>query len=89
MRDYLAIVRKLDFVDLFKYVQFIINNAVPFDGDITSHSDDNKLFDALTSRMNMYEYSFEYLIIHFVADSDNEQYILLDIENVRYLYSFD
>ena len=89
MTDYLAIVRKLDFVDLFKYGQFIINNAVPFDGDITSHSDDNKLFDTLTSRMNMYEYSFEYLIIHFVADSDNEQYILLDIENVRNLYTFD
>lgn len=89
MTDYLAIVRKLDFVDLFKYGHFIINNAIPFNGDIASHSDDNELFDALTSKMNMYEYSFEYIIIHFVSDSNNNQYFSIDIEDVRNLYTFD
>lgn len=89
MKNYLAILRKLDFVDLFKYGHYFINNAVEFDGNIASHSDDNKLFDMLTSRMNMFEYSFEYLIIHFLADDHVEQPISLTIENVCNIYAFD
>ena len=89
MKDYLAIIRKLDFVDLFKYGQHSINYAVPFDGDIIAHRDDSELFDTLTCRMNMYEYSFEYLIIHFESDSYNDQYITIDITSVRNLYTFN
>ena len=89
MKDYLAIIRKLDFIDLFKYGHFTLSYAVPFDGDISAHADDMDLFDMLTSRMNMYEYSFEYLIIHFNADDYNDQYISIDIRNVCALYTFD
>lgn len=90
MKDYLAIIRKLDFVDLFKYGQLGINYAVVFDGHIYDHAEDDELFDALTSRMNMYEYSFEYMIIHFQsAEEDNAQYKLIDIRNVQGIYTFD
>ena len=89
MKDYLAIIRKLDFIDLFKYGHFTLSYAVPFDGNISAHADDMDLFDMLTSRMNMYEYSFEYLIIHFNADDYNDQYISIDIRNVCALYTFD
>lgn len=89
MIDYLTVIRKLDFVDLFKYGQCIINYAVPFDGDIVAHRDDNELFETLTCRMNMYEYSFEYLIIHFASDRYNGQYITIDIKSVRNLYTFN
>lgn len=89
MKDYLAIIRKLDFIDLFKYGHFTLSYAVPFDGNISAHADDIELFDMLTSRMNMYEYSFEYLIIHFNADDYNDQYISIDIRNVCALYTFD
>lgn len=89
MKDYLAIIRKLDFIDLFKYGHFTLSYAVPFDGNISAHADDMELFDMLTSRMNMYEYSFEYLIIHFNADDYNDQYISIDIRNVCALYTFD
>lgn len=89
MKDYLAIIRKLDFVDLFKYGQFGINYAVAFDGDINAHADDDELFDTLTSKMNLYEYSFEYLIIHFKAQEDNTQYKLIEIQNVQGIYTFD
>lgn len=34
MTNYLAIIRKLDFVDLFKYGYFLLNHAVSFDGDV-------------------------------------------------------
>lgn len=89
MKDYLAIIRKLDFVDLFKYGRFGISYAVEFDGNIQSHTDDDNLFDALTSRMNMYEYSFEYLIVHFKAQEVVDQHIVIDIRNVQGLYTFD
>ena len=39
--------------------------------------------------MNMYEYSFEYLVIHFKANDNNEQYISIDIRDVCALYTFD
>lgn len=89
MKDYLAIIRKLDFVDLFKYGRFGISYAVEFDGNIQSHTDDDNLFDALTSRMNMYEYSFEYLIVHFKAQEVVDQHIVIDIRDVQGLYTFD
>lgn len=89
MENYLAIIRKLDFIDLFKYGQFYISSAIPFDGDIETHTDDIELFNMLTAKMNMYEYSFEYLIIHFKANENNEHSILIDIRNVCALYTFD
>lgn len=89
MKDYLAIVRKIDFIDLFKYGQLSISFAIPFDGDISAHADDIKLFDSLTSRMNIYEYSFEYLIIHFKANDYYNHFVPLDIRNVLALYTFD
>lgn len=89
MKDYLAIIRKIDFVDLFKYGHFSVSYAIPFDGDLLAHADDTDLFDALTFRMNMYEYSFEYIIIHFKSNDYNNQYISIDIRNVCALYTFD
>ena len=89
MKDFLAIIRKSDFIDLYKYGHLNISYAVPFDGDIKSHQDDNELFDNLTKRMNMYEYSFEYLIIHFIADEINSQCFSVKIKNLRNLYTLD
>lgn len=89
MKNYLAIIRKIDFVDLFKYGHFSISHAISFDGDMLAHANDTELFDALTNRMNMYEYSFEYLIIHFKSNDYDNQYISIDIRNVCALYTFD
>ena len=89
MTNYLAIIRKLDFVDLFKYGYFLLNHAVPFDGDVIAHNDDEILFKQLTNKMNLYEYSFEYLIIHFTSDRDVNEQFPVDIYNVKGLYTFD
>ena len=89
MNNYLAIIRKSDFVDLFKYGQFGISYAVQFDGNLFEHANDDGLFGALTERMNMYEYSFEYLIIHFKAIDYNGQYVIINVQNVCGLYTFD
>lgn len=89
MKKYLSIIRKLDFFDLFKYGQFNISYAVPFDGDISAHADDDDLFNRLTCRMNMYEYSFEYLIVHFSSEEYNEQFATINVRHILGLYVFD
>ena len=61
---YLSIIRKVEFIDLFKYGHLNIYSAIKFDGNIENHANDNVLFENLTKGMNLYEYSFEYLIIH-------------------------
>lgn len=81
--------RKLDFVDLYKYGQFNISYAVQFEGELSDHFNDDELFDNLTSKMNMYEYSFEYLIVDFMAKDFANQFITIDIRNVKGLYTFD
>lgn len=36
--DYLAIIRKADFVDLFKYGKLNVYSAIDFDGNIKAHA---------------------------------------------------
>lgn len=87
--DYLAIIRKADFVDLFKYGKLNVFSAISFDGNIRAHANDNGLFEKLTKVMNLFEYSFEYMIIHFISDKGNKHLCSVNIENVKGLYTFD
>lgn len=87
--DYLAIIRKADFVDLFKYGKLNVYSAIDFDGNIKAHANDDDLFEKLTKCMNLFEYSFEYMVIHFVSDNGNEYPYPINIEDVRRLYTFD
>lgn len=81
--DYLAIIRKADFVDLFKYGKLNVYSAINFDGNIKAHANDDDLFEKLTKSMNLFEYSFEYMVIHFVSDNGNEYPYPINIEDVR------
>jgi hypothetical protein len=87
--DYLAIIRKADFIDLFKYGKLNVYSAIDFDGNIKAHANDDDLFEKLTKCMNLFEYSFEYMVIHFVSDNGNEYPYPINIEDVRGLYTFD
>ena len=87
--DYLAIIRKADFVDLFKYGKLNIYSAVDFDGNVNAHANDNDLFERLTRNMDLFEYSFEYMVVHFIFDEKNDCPCSVSIENVRGLYTFD
>ena len=86
--DHLAIIRKTDFIDLFKYGKLDVYSAINFDGNVKAHANDD-LFEKLTRNMNFYEYSFEYMVIHFNSDNGNELPCSVSIENVRGLYTFD
>lgn len=81
IKQYLAIIRKSDFVDLFKYGWIYIRRSVPFNGDINRKD----LFKKLTEEMNNYEYSFEYLIINFLSESAEK----VDIDKVNCVYALD
>lgn len=87
--DYLAIIRKADFIDLFKYGKLNVYSAINFDGNIKVHANDDDLFEKLTRNMNLFEYSFEYMVIHFVSDNGNEYPYPINIEDVMGLYTFD
>lgn len=87
--DYLAIIRKTDFIDLFKYGKLNVYSAINFDGNIKAHANDDDLFEKLTRNMNFFEYSFEYMVIHFISDNGNEYPCSVSIKNVRRLYTFD
>ena len=87
--DFLAIIRKADFIDLFKYGKLNVYSAINFDGNIMAHANDDDLFERLTRDMNLFEYSFEYIVIHFISDNRNGHPYPVSIENVRGLYTFD
>lgn len=90
MAEYLSIIRKSDFVDLYKYGHLYVSNAIPFDGCISSHAEDKDLFDALTKYQNNYEYSFTYMLIHFESKDENERGPMqVFIEDICGVYTFD
>lgn len=86
---YLAIIRKADFVDLFKYGKLNVYSAISFDGNVMDHANDEDLFAKLTKEMNLFEYSFVYMIIHFISDNGNVCPIPVSIKKVIGLYTFD
>ena len=87
--DYLAIIRKADFVDLFKYGKLNVYSAINFDGNIKAHANDDDLFEKLAKNMNFFEYSFEYMVIHFISDNGNECPCPVSIENVSWGEKFN
>ena len=62
--DYLAIINRTDFTNLYKFGHLFIHNLVPFDGNIQEHAEDKHLFETVSSKMDTYEYASEYLLVH-------------------------
>ena len=63
MGNFLSIVSRSDFNDLYKFGHIFVHNMIPFEGELSEHVDDKLLFDAVTAYMNTYEYSTEYLLL--------------------------
>lgn len=90
MNNYLAILRRADFIDLYKYGFFYLNKdlIVKFDCDFKELSSKYDIYDALFSRMNSFESSFAYLIIHYVKET-GEDFSSINIGEVKHIYPFD
>lgn len=85
----LAIVRRSDLIDLFKFGHLTVHQAITFDGNVEKHANDERLFDLVTCRMNMYDYSFEYMLLHFTCPVYSGLSVNVTIERLRAVYAFD
>ena len=91
MTNYLALIRKADFTDLFKYGRLHINNDMKTDfscsvEELPSHPE---VFHHLTHFANSFDSAFAYLIIHYVKASSNGLANDVNIEEVQNIYPLD
>ncbi len=91
MTNYLALIRKADFTDLFKYGKFHINNDMKTDfscsvEELPSHPE---VFFNLTRFANSFDSAFAYLIIHYVKNSTKGLANDVYIEEVQNIYPLD
>lgn len=87
--NYLTIISRSDFSDLYKFGHIFVHNAVPFDGELNEHIDDKQLFDAVTTYMNTFEYSTEYLMLHFCKTPFTGGTVELFMQDVEGVYALD
>ena len=91
MAKYLALIRRSDFTDLFKYGSLYLNRLTTIEYDNTS-SDldvDACLIDKLFENANLFESSFTYLIIEFEKADFSLEYPVVDMEDVLKVYPLD
>ena len=91
MTNYLALIRKADFTDLFKYGKLHINNDMKTDfscpvEELPSHPE---IFFNLTYFANSFDSAFAYLIIHYVKSSSEGLANDVNIEEVQNVYPLD
>ena len=89
MANYISIISRSDFSDLYKFGHLFIHNLVPFDGELNEHIEDKPLFDAVTKYMNTYEYSTEYLLIHIRRMVFSGSVVEVFIKDVVAVYALD
>ena len=91
MKKYLAIIRRADFIDLYKYGFFYLDKEkiVEFDCEISELPSRSDIFDSLFYRMNSFESSFAYLIINYTKRVDTKDYSLVSIEELRHIFPLD
>lgn len=86
--EYIAIIRRAEFVDLFKYGWLPLPHSVRLDQPMQAGVG-RETFEDLVRWMPVYEYSFEYLLIRFL-DSDEDILVrTVHIEQVMAVYTFD
>lgn len=91
MTNYLALIRKADFTDLFKYGRLHINNDMKTDfpcrvEELPLHPE---VFINLTHFANSFDSTFTYLIIHYVKVSSKGLANDVHIEEIKNIYPLD
>lgn len=91
MIQYISIIRKSDFTDLFKYGHLYVYHALTFDGLLCDQKNKNNrwLFDMLTYRMNNFEYSFEYVLIHFEKEKFEGDSFVVQVNELQGVYALN
>lgn len=86
--EYIAIIRRAEFVDLFKYGWLYLPHSVRLDQSMRV-GEGRETFDELVRWMPVYEYSFEYLLIRFLDSEEDILVRTVHIEQVIAVYAFD
>lgn len=89
MVNYLTIISRTDFSNLYKFGHLYVHNIVPFEGKLSDHADDKFLFDAVTAYMDTYEYSTEYLLLHVCKIPFSENTVELFVKDIVAVYALD
>lgn len=91
MKNYLALIRRADFIDFFKFGFFYLNSekVVEFDCPISELPKRNDIYDALFARINSFESSFAYLIINFTKANDADDPSVVTITEVKHIFPLD
>ena len=90
MKNYLALIRRADFIDFFKFGFFYLNSkVVEFDCPISELPKRNDIYDALFARINSFESSFAYLIINFTKANDADDPSNVTITEVKHIFPLD
>lgn len=85
--NYLAIISRSDFTNLYKFGHIHLHNLVPFDGNLIDHINDKNLFDAVTKYIDTYEYATEYLLLHMTKEAFTEPIVEININDVNGVYA--
>ena len=86
--EYIAIIRRAEFVDLFKYGWLYLPHSVRLDQSMCA-GEGRETFEDLVRWIPVYEYSFEYLLIRFLDSEEDILVRTVHIEQVIAVYAFD
>lgn len=91
MKSYLALIRRADFIDFFKFGFFYLNSekVVEFDCPISELPKRDDIYDALFARIKSFESSFAYLIINFTKANDADDPSVVTITEVKHIFPLD
>lgn len=89
MVNYLTIISRTDFSNLYKFGHLYVHNIVPFEGKLSDHADDKFLFDAVTAYMDTYEYTTEYLLLHIFKVPFSGSSVELFVKDIVGVYALD
>lgn len=89
MKNYLAMIRRADFVDLFKYGSLHLNRDLVrmFVGTIEELAEKKCIFDDLTRYANAFESTFSYLFIHYTKNCGRCNDV--HISDVKHVFPLD
>lgn len=90
MKNYLAIIRKSDFIDLYRYGHFHISTdtSVEFTCTVEELNLHNEIFEELITYANAFDNAFVYLMIHYTLN-DYSAKNSLNIEDVQHVFPLD
>lgn len=89
-KDYIALVRKVDFIDLYKYGKLHINRDMisEFDCSIEELNGRRDIFDKVFKVANPFDYTFAYLLIHYIKPKSGK-FSDVQIEEIQHVYPLD